>query len=90
MKYLWSEELTSLLEATEVGGRDDQDWVPRDEADLQNWAFLGRKVGSYDRTRRQALMYIETGANTTPTQVSVRIQGFVERATLSTLGNWQG
>lgn len=76
--------------ATEVGSSEEQDWVPRDEEELHNWGFVGRKIGSHDRTRRHALLYIENGVTSARTQVSVRVQGFVERATLATLGNWRG
>lgn len=90
VKEKWGEELGYLLGATDVGSSEEQDWVPREEGDLESWGFLGRKLGSHDRTRRHALMYIDSGVSTSRTQVSLRVQGFVERASLATLGNWQG
>lgn len=91
MKDMWPADIPSLLDDITVGSGKAEDWVPRDLDDMEAWAYVGTKTGSVDPTRRHALLYVSPAPSGTPrVQVSIRVQGYVERASLATLGNWTG
>ncbi|KAJ7656084.1 hypothetical protein DFH06DRAFT_1132571 [Mycena polygramma] len=81
----------------EIPGEDEPvenyELVPRTHDGLLDWAYVGRNRGSRDRTRAMHLLYKHPHVlpNSPPNvvcPVGIRVQGFVERLNLRTLGSW--
>ncbi|KAJ7286219.1 hypothetical protein C8J57DRAFT_1496888 [Mycena rebaudengoi] len=73
---------------------DTQPWmaVPDTLSGMLEWAYVARSGGSPDLTREHMLLYRQpphAGPNVL-CPVGVRVQGFVSRASLGPLGNWDG
>lgn len=82
VRDLWDKELVQL--SSEL-----VDVVLLDVASLLQWAYLGQNTSTMDYSRRDALLYVDHYGSQ-PVQVSVRVQGFIQRADLCPLGDWTG
>ncbi|KAJ6518267.1 hypothetical protein C8R47DRAFT_1205334 [Mycena vitilis] len=72
---------------------ENYELVPRTHDGLLDWAYIGRNRASRDHTRAMHLLYKHPRIlpNSPPgvvCPVGIRIQGFVERLDLRTLGSW--
>ncbi|KAJ7276035.1 hypothetical protein C8J57DRAFT_1505338 [Mycena rebaudengoi] len=69
--------------------------VPRTHSAKLNWAYVGANPSAQDPTRSILLIYkyphlYPNSPENIVHSVSIRIQGFVDKCNLRTLGNWEG
>lgn len=67
--------------------------VPRTNAGLLDWAYVGKNRGERDHTRGLLLLYknpriLRNAPGGLLCPVGIRVQGFVERCNLKALGAW--
>lgn len=87
VKELWPSSYPLLTDRTDPY----LDIVPASVEEKAQWAYVGPKINSTDRSRRYALYYLPTSKDDiSRVQVSIRLQGFVQRHKIGALGNWSG
>jgi hypothetical protein len=92
-KTCWPKPLDKRIEL--VDGTDEPKFwqvVPTTFEEMCDWAYVSMNKISNDQTRRHLVLYrnpeVTHGSVVYP--VTLRVQGFVERAKLTALGDWDG
>lgn len=58
--------------------------------ELRSWCYVDRDPDIRDKTRDRLLVYMEVEPNDATYEVSIRVQGFIQRCALGPYGNWNG
>ncbi|KZV80494.1 hypothetical protein EXIGLDRAFT_780884 [Exidia glandulosa HHB12029] len=89
VQQLWQRP-TLPGDPTTPSGADKADIVPSSIVDLANWLRVLTKTRLVDKNRPFVVVHRTEGSQTPPCEVSIRLQGFLMKPVLRSLGNWDG
>lgn len=85
-RLLWGEDLPQLQrESKPQANMSVQEKVPERFEELLLWAYLKRVSSAVDHYRHHVLVHSTLSV---PTEVTIRLQGFLRSFDVSPFGNW--